>query len=800
MSRPRSASLEPDRSPAAPDDRRPRVLLVHSYGTEGLVADAELNDLARVIHVPDVSLLEAQLADTRGELVVCEWTDGLGKLLERPGPPFALVHFGFAVPDGLLEVIAQGHEVQHVETRSELYAFLRARRPPRGRAHAAHLADLTVHLPGDARAHALADLGSDGLAFEVASLADAGPFLPGAHLPGIELRRGEQVVLADAGVHVRQLVPLPEGGYRVGGELEPAAHPPAPKGRVLRGRAVVAGLLRGALEHGLELIGPDETRWCSAGGTLDPHAERVVLPIGAPGLDAHDVVRGHFELASRAYTFTASIVSRAPLTLRLPAQVIETGQRQATRFRPDATSPIVAELDSPLAPRPILRELHDISAAGLAIDFDPEADAFPIGLRLPAITLTLAGERFRCRGVVRQVARVRERRARAGIELDGLSVAERGHLADLVTRAQFADLHDASGTPAEALHAFFRASGFVPAEREAALAPLLPAVQRTFTRVLAAPNRLLKSVVCREDGRLVGHIASVRAHRRTYTVQHLAAAVGREVGLVLSLGNCENLIQNADFDHLKIWFHAHNRFPARVFGSFARKVQDPEACHLATHAHLTLPLGVGAPCDGELVVREADDDDLAAVERHFVATLAPILLRSDDLTRGALRLTEVQAGFAALGLERRRRVLVAARTDGTPLGFALCEHASPGLNLFDSLNRFGLHVLPAGEADDARVRRALLAAVQGAYATSGRAQVSALVAPDEVARYHAIGLALDDVRSMCVTIARAELPRFLEHMLRLGVRLTRRAAGTGRLGRGRATVTVVPSSALDLGA
>jgi hypothetical protein len=289
--------------------------------------------------------------------------------------------------------------------------------------------------------------------------------------------------------------------------------------------------------------------------------------------------------------------------------------------------------------------------------------------------------------------------------------------------------------------------------------------------------------VCTEGDRIVGHISSIRAYRRTYMIQHLAAAVGREAGLVLSLGNAEYLMQNADFDYIKIWFHSHNRFPARVFGGFGRKVRDPELCNLKSYAHVTIPTQgdlVGAHRDGIEVI-EASGEELAIVEQHFVRTEAPLLLRSDDLTRGALQLGAVNAGYRKLGLMRRRRVMLAMRA-GTPLGFALVELSSPGLNLFDSLNRFSIHMLPAGEAEDAAVRRALVATIQGIYRQSGRVQVTGLVAPSDVDRYAAVGIIADKEQSTCVTTHRTQLRRFFEHMERLGVRLRRRGV-TERAGK-----------------
>jgi hypothetical protein len=119
-------------------------------------------------------------------------------------------------------------------------------------------------------------------------------------------------------------------------------------------------------------------------------------------------------------------------------------------------------------------------------------------------------------------------------------------------------------------------------------------------------------------------------------------------------------------------------------------------------------------------------------------------------------------------------VLLAQHRD-VVLGFAMVELSSPGLNLFDSLNRFSIHMLPEGQAHDAAARRALVATIQTIYRQGGRTQVSGLLAPDEADRYRAIGLPVEAETSTCVTTHRTQLRRFFEHMERLGVRRRRRA-------------------------
>ena len=183
-------------------------------------------------------------------------------------------------------------------------------------------------------------------------------------------------------------------------------------------------------------------------------------------------------------------------------------------------------------------------------------------------------------------------------------------------------------------------------------------------------------------GQLVGHVSGVRAYRHTWMAQHLTARPSIHVGHVLNLGAAEYFCQNPDFEFFKIFFHADNSWPARVFGGFARTQRDPQLSELRLYRHLAVrtdapELRPAAPIG--IDVLEAAPDDLATVERYFVERERGLSCARTYLTRQTLQLSALNRDYGALGLYRRRRVLLAMRRN-VVVGFALAELSSPGLN------------------------------------------------------------------------------------------------------------------------
>jgi hypothetical protein len=754
--------------------KRPRVFVLESANTGGLAEDPELLSACELIGVRDVAELERQIALVPAAVVVCEWVDRLARTLERAPHSLRVIHYGATLPEGVLEAIGNGHAVSHAPSPGQLMAQLGALHPVRDQVRWHHLAGLTVEVDGASAVYQLIDLSNEGLSFEVDAADDVEPFLPGAVLERLNISYGDQTVLEGVSALVRDVAVAHGGAYRIGCEMgssSTSARRRSPV-RILAGRALAAGLIRAALQtSGIVLQGNhDHSPFHCTSGTIDTSRNEFTVASIRHALQEYDVVRGHFEVGGSLYRFCSSVVAQAPLRIRIPEELEESRQRGSDRYRPAPPNEIIAELVSPVSLEPIKRKLYDLSSSGLSLDVDLDRDLFPVGLKLSCITFEVAGSIIRCPGTVKNLARLHgHRQARCGIEFEGFGAAERARLAELLTCAQYRGLHDGAQASFDDLLGFFRRSGYLSPEREQVLAPMMPEVRRTFAALSKRPNRLLKSVVCREGDRIVGHISSVRVYRKTYMIQHLAAALGRQAGLVLSLANAEYLIQNTDFEYIKIWFQSRNRFPSRVFGGFARKLQDPQLCNLKAYAHVTLATDRTRVDDhSDIDVIEASGEELAIVEQHFIGTEAPLLLRSDDLTRRGLNLSEVNAAYRKFGLQRRRRVLLAMHKD-VPLGFALVEQSSPGLNLFEALNRFSIHMLPAGAPHDAPARRALLATIQTLYRRGGRTQVSGLLALDEQRQYEAIGIAVDAEQSMCVTTHRTQLRRFFEHMGRLSV-------------------------------
>jgi hypothetical protein len=417
-------------------------------------------------------------------------------------------------------------------------------------------------------------------------------------------------------------------------------------------------------------------------------------------------------------------------------------------------------------PRPLVKPTRDLSTSGFSVEIDAEHDLLPLGMQVSHVSLTLGAEQISARGAVRNLARLPTNGGlRVDVEFLDLDESARMRLADFIMQGRFPPVVDGQDLGFDQLWAFLRETRFLFPEKIAGLEPLMKGVRHTLDLLHSHRSRIFKSVVCRDGSRLLGHISGLRAYRDTWMMQHLAALPGRQVGRLLMMGALEYVRQNPDLRYVKAWYFPQSRWPARMFGGFARTIANSELSELRSFLPFTVPVAWPLPPAPGIEVIEASRGDLPAVESYFVGTERGLLLRADDLLRSAINLSELNSSFRKVGLQRRRRVLLALRRD-VPLGFALAEVSSPGLNLSEVLSSFRVFILPNGRDSASEVRSALIIAVLPIYRQAGRLQAVGVMVSEDAAGYAELGIRPAQPW-MCWTFDSRLVPAFCEHVDRM---------------------------------
>ena len=307
----------------------------------------------------------------------------------------------------------------------------------------------------------------------------------------------------------------------------------------------------------------------------------------------------------------------------------------------------------------------------------------------------------------------------------------------------------------------FLDSGFLYPEKVSRLEPLLPEIHSTMRTMLACNGEVMSTVVIGPPEALDAHISLLRWCDETWIVQHLAALPltgrGADATARLNLAFSYYGRIRPDIVWAKMYFRPNNVWPARVFGGFARGVEDPATADLRVFHYLVAPVDSACPeVSAGVNVRSATDTDSEIVREWFQERGRHAELAANHLDR----VNYSSAAHQSLGLTRRREGLVAER-DGKPAGFALLEFSSRGMNFSELTNSFTVHLFEP----DRDTQLALIQAAKLRYAAAGYTHCVALEDGDADV-FLAAGFSTSKDYA-CFTFHRQHLERMEEYFVAL---------------------------------
>lgn len=623
---------------------------------------------------------------------------------------------------------------------------------------------------------ALLDLSNSGLA--VQTDPREGSLLPGATIATVQLWRGHELVLDGVQAAVRYVEVLAMGrddlAYKTGLELKRVATPVNEELENVTEPVRVLSILQDGLRRS------STTVRIANGGKLVSTGSATELVRNPSGirvreqppdeLELGDVVEVRFDHAGASHSFLSSVKaiggdSAHEYVITLPRIICIARQRRSARYRPQADRPVEIVFTSPFTGLAGGRAAINLTASGAAFPIDDKSELLPVGTRIPQLTLRFHdGTQLTCRASVRSVRRLGDGgkfSTECGVEFDGLSPAERARIADAIVHSGWPTLRDGTGTGVDVLWNFLLDTKFIYPEKLKSMK--VEQVQETLTKLLERPNDVFKTTLVVSQGRIEGHASSVRAYRQTWILQHLAARLGKSAmtrGRMLNLAVIEYLEQIPGIEWVRIWYRPANRWPARVFGGFARRLTDRNLSDHRVYGYMVSPTSHSGPTPTDVSLRPSDAQDCHWIEAYFVGRRESVALRAEDLTNRHLFLPEVQKAYAEVGLSRRREIIVAERR-GKPVGFAMLEISSLGLNFSELTNTFRVYTL-----DDNRATHVALAgASRERFRELGFERCVAL-AQDDAEAFAMSGF--EQVKEYaCWTWHRSQYQAFCEHVLRL---------------------------------
>jgi len=357
--------------------------------------------------------------------------------------------------------------------------------------------------------------------------------------------------------------------------------------------------------------------------------------------------------------------------------------------------------EHPLLQTQIKLEVADICSSGFSISEEGGRCLLIPGMRIPDLTVRYAGSDVaHCLAQVVYRNEEDDGRMHCGIAILDTKSDGYTRLNHLVENALDPCAKVSGKIEPDALWKFFFSAGFIYPKKYNLLSPSKGVFKNNSRKILQDASEIVQHFTYEKNGHLYGYHSIVWAYERSWLIHHHAGrSMGNRMGGLMVLKqtmhylNDMHRFQSSRIQYAITYFRPENRFPNLVFGRFAKRVKDRQACSVDLFSYISVGnrfLDIRLPRNWYLErLSESDRDEL----REFYRTHSGgLLVDAMSLNSGGKINEDLETMYSRHGLFRRMNVYALKRGEET-MAVLIADHSDRGLNLSELLNCIKVIVL-----------------------------------------------------------------------------------------------------------
>ena len=350
--------------------------------------------------------------------------------------------------------------------------------------------------------------------------------------------------------------------------------------------------------------------------------------------------------------------------------------------------------DHPLLKKRVQLEVSDISTSGFSVYEKADEGLLMQGMMIPELAIDFSGTpRLKCAAQVIYRLEEKEKGMRCALAILDMDIDAYSGLTNILTNAMDPHAYISSEVDMDALWEFFFDSGFIYPKKYRLIQSHRRDFKETYRKLYQENPEIARHFTYQKNGRIYGHMSMVRAYERAWMIHHHAARTmdRKRPGFMVLLQiihylNDINRLPSVRMDYAFSYFRPENRFPDRVFGGFARTLNNPRGSSLDLFSYLLYPtLSLGARLPEDWLLQECSSFDLCELSRFYNHHSGGLLL--DILQLGHKRSSDesIENLYDRLGFVRRWKAYSLTHC-GELHAVLIVNQANLGLNLSDLLN------------------------------------------------------------------------------------------------------------------
>lgn len=357
--------------------------------------------------------------------------------------------------------------------------------------------------------------------------------------------------------------------------------------------------------------------------------------------------------------------------------------------------------DHPFLGRRVELDVDDISTAGFSVTEEGDYRVLLPGMLIHEAIIKFAGLlKMKCTAQVIYGCEVDGKGIRCGLAILDMDVNNYSKLTHILTSALDPHAHISTEVDMDALWEFFFRAGFIYPKKYRLIQSQRSKFKETYQKLYLENPEIARHFTYEKGGRIFGHISMVRAYERAWLIHHHAAnpLKNKRTGFIvlkqiMHYLNDMHRLPSANMDFVMCYFRPENKFPDRVFGGFARELENRNGCSTDLFAYLPhTQLSLGMPLPEGWALRESNARDLWELNRFYGNHSGGLLLDALPLPRTKSNPDSLEALYERLGFSRKWEAYSLTHEDQVKAVF-IVDHSDLGFNLSELLNSIKVLVM-----------------------------------------------------------------------------------------------------------
>ncbi|MGO9611595.1 MAG: PilZ domain-containing protein [Dissulfurispiraceae bacterium] len=431
----------------------------------------------------------------------------------------------------------------------------------------------------------------------------------------------------------------------------------------------------------------------------------------------------------------------------------------------------------PIIKKTIILPTEDLSGTGFSVEEDYSQSVMLPGMIIPELFIEFASDlKIRCMAQViyRNVYETatgaplflelsNQNSVKCGVAILDMEMQDQVRLSSLLHQATNKNSYVCSRIDLDSLMKFFFETGFFYPKKYVSIHNNKEEFKETYEKLYMHSPNIARHFIYQDKGVIHGHISMVRCYENTWLFHHHAATrssnrAGLEVlNQISRYVNDFYSLYSTHLNFVMCYYSDDNKFPSRVFGGFADKLNDPRGCSIDPFVFITIQKTVKQmELPAAWTLTETQPQDLMELEsfyEHLSGGLMPYAL---DLEPGMIDTGELCREFQKVGFKKDKH-LFSLKKDGILRSVMTVNISDFGLNMSNLTNC--IHVIVLDPDDFPRnVFYAALSRLSQYYELK---DVNVLLYPVSYAESHSIPY--DKIYNLWIISTQCTVP-FIKHL------------------------------------